>query len=134
MGAILIAKNISKSFVGVQALESVNIQINAGEIHCLAGENGCGKSTLVKCISGVYKPDQGEIIINGNSFTELSTVEAMKQGIQVIYQDMSIFPNLSVAENIAMNYELFNKKKFVNWKSVREVAKESLIYRRGYFT
>ena len=83
---ILIAKNISKSFVGVQALESVNVQLNAGEIHCLAGENGCGKSTLVKCISGVYKPDQGEIIINGNSFTELSTVEAMKQGIQVIYQ------------------------------------------------
>ena len=74
MGAILIAKNISKSFVGVQALESVNVQINAGEIHCLAGENGCGKSTLVKCISGVYKPDQGEIIINGNNFAELSPV------------------------------------------------------------
>ena len=126
MGAILIAKNISKSFVGVQALESVNVQINAGEIHCLAGENGCGKSTLVKCISGVYKPDQGEIIINGNSFTELSTVEAMKHGIQVIYQDLSLFPYMTVAENIAISKLKFENKKFIDWKKIHDIAKEQL--------
>lgn len=61
MEPILSASNISKSFIGVRALNNIDITINAGEIHCLAGENGCGKSTLVKCISGVYTPDEGTI-------------------------------------------------------------------------
>ena len=60
MGTVLEAKHINKSFIGVQALKDISIKINSGEIHCLAGENGCGKSTLVKNISGVYTPDSGE--------------------------------------------------------------------------
>ena len=67
MNPILEVRNISKSFIGVRALHQIDVKINSGEIHCFAGENGCGKSTLVKCISGVYTPDQGEIIINGTS-------------------------------------------------------------------
>lgn len=125
---LLEVKNISKHFGGVRALDEVNLKIKKGEIHCLLGENGSGKSTLIKIISGFYKPDNGELLFEGQRFTSLSINQSIHLGIQVIYQDMSIFPNLSVAENIAMNYELFNKKKFVNWKSVREVAKESLMH------
>lgn len=124
--SFLQVKNITKSFSGVQALKGVDLTINQGEIRCLAGENGCGKSTLIKAISGAHKPTSGEIIIDGKSYDYLTPIQAIQAGIQVIYQDFSIFPNLTVAENIAMNYELANNKKFVNWKEVREVAKSAM--------
>jgi len=124
--ALLEVKNISKRFGGVRALDGVDLCINKGEIHCLVGENGCGKSTLIKIISGYYKPDGGEIVFEGKSYKSLGINQAIQMGIQVIYQDMSIFPNLTVAENIAMNFELYNRKKIVNWKKVREIAQKSL--------
>lgn len=123
---LLEAKEISKHFGGVKALEKVGLTIKKGEIHCLVGENGCGKSTLIKIISGFYKPDEGEIIFEGKTYSSLEINQSIQLGIQVIYQDMSIFPNLTVAENIAMNFELYNKKKLVNWNSVKEIAKKSL--------
>jgi simple sugar transport system ATP-binding protein len=118
--------NISKSFGGVKALEDVNLTLNKGEIHCLAGENGSGKSTLIKIISGFYKNDNGTIRFDGKTRKTLSVIESIHMGIQVIYQDFSIFPNLTVMENISMNYELFNRKKLVNWKKVRKIAGEAL--------
>ena len=102
MEPILSASNISKSFIGVRALNNIDITINAGEIHCLAGENGCGKSTLVKCISGVYTPDEGTIQIEGQTCGSMTPIEAMNHGIQVIYQDLSLFQHMTVAENIAI--------------------------------
>lgn len=99
-------RNVSKAFVGVQALKHVNLKIRPGETHCLAGENGCGKSTLIKVISGFYTADEGEIIINGQSYSKLTPRESMALGIQVIYQDFSLFNNLTVAENIAMSYNI----------------------------
>lgn len=123
---LLEVKEISKHFGGVKALDKVNLIINKGEIHCLVGENGCGKSTLIKIISGFYKPDGGTIYFDGTTYSSLSINQSIQLGIQVIYQDMSIFPNLTVAENIAMNFELYNKKKLVSWKSVNEIAKRSL--------
>ena len=68
MGTVLEARHIYKSFVGVQALKDINIKIESGKIHCLAGENGCGKSTFVKNISGVYTPDSGEVVLNGSLY------------------------------------------------------------------
>ena len=124
--ALLEVKNISKHFGGVTALDKVSLTINKGEVHCLLGENGSGKSTLIKIISGYYKPDGGEIIFDHKRYTHLGINESIQLGIQVIYQDMAIFPNLTVAENIAMNYELYNKKKIVRWKTVNEIAKEAL--------
>lgn len=126
MSAILTAKNITKTFIGVQALKNIDIEIQAGEIHCLAGENGCGKSTLVKCISGVYTPDGGEIVLNGNSYRTLNPTEAMNEGVQVIYQDLSLFQHMTVAENIAISKLQFEKNRFVNWKEVRRIAQEQL--------
>lgn len=117
---------ISKSFAGVQALKDVSIELDYGEIHCLAGENGCGKSTLIKVMSGVHAPDCGEMLIHGQKRTFHSPIDAINEGIQVIYQDFSIFPNLSVAENIALGTELAHGKKLVNWRRMRRMAKQAL--------
>ncbi len=124
---VLRATDIIKSFAGVKALQGVNLEIKKGEIHCLAGENGCGKSTLIKIISGVYSLDSGKVEFNGVDQTrQLSPLNAIMNGIQVIYQDFSIFPNLSVMENLAFNSELMQRRKFVNWKRFRKIAEEAV--------
>lgn len=126
MEPILSASNISKSFIGVRALNNIDITINAGKIHCLAGENGCGKSTLVKCISGVYTPDEGTIQIEGQTCGSMTPIEAMNHGIQVIYQDLSLFQHMTVAENIAISKLKFENTKIINWKTIKAIAKEQL--------
>ena len=119
-------KGIKKSFGGVHALGGVDLEIRKGEIHCLAGENGCGKSTLIKVISGVYHPDEGNIWINGEEVKNMQPMDAINRNIQVIYQDFAVFSNLTVAENIALNGEIKNKKRFVNWNDVHKIAKEAM--------
>ncbi|WP_332696435.1 sugar ABC transporter ATP-binding protein [Halalkalibacter lacteus] len=123
---IVSVKGVKKSFGGVRALKGVNLHIKKGEIHCLAGENGCGKSTIIKVISGVHKADEGDIEINGHKYNSITPAESIKAGIQVIYQDFSIFPNLTVVENLAFNKVLANKKKFVNRKEFRRIAQEAV--------
>ncbi len=123
---VLKVSNIKKNFGGVQALKDVSLEIKKGEIHCLAGENGCGKSTLIKVISGFYTPDGGTIELDGTSYTKVTPSTAIAAGIQVIYQDFSIFPNLTVMENLATNKELMNKGKLVNWKRMRKTAEEAV--------
>lgn len=116
------ARDISKSFGGVHALKSVNLEVNKGEIVCLAGENGSGKSTLIKIISGYYEPDKGTISINGVEHHKLTTRESIHAGIQVIYQDLSVFPNMTVAENIALSYLVSKNKKHVSKQLLKEIA------------
>ena len=123
---LLRAIDIHKSFAGVQALKGVSLEIKPGEIHCLAGENGCGKSTLIKVISGVHAYNAGTIEFDGKQLTKITPIDAIMNGIQVIYQDFSIFPNLTVMENLAINSELVNKSKMINWKRMRETAKEAI--------
>jgi simple sugar transport system ATP-binding protein len=118
--------NISKAFAGVQALADVSLTIERGRIHCLVGENGCGKSTLIKIIAGVYARDGGAVVIDGRSYQQLQPIDAIRAGIQVIYQDLSLFPNLTVAENIALNEEVAAGKRLVNWRQVRRLAREAL--------
>jgi len=119
-------KNISKSFGGVKALSNVSLMVDKGEAYCLMGENGSGKSTLIKIISGVYEADDGELVLEGKSFKRLTPTESIRAGIQIIYQDFSIFPNLSVAENIAISNMFINKRKFVNKKELNEIASLAL--------
>lgn len=119
-------EGIKKSFGGVHALKGVDLEIRKGEVHCLAGENGCGKSTLIKAISGVHEPDEGSIWIDGEKVEKMKPMDAINRGIQVIYQDFAVFPNLTVAENIALNGELKNKAKMVNWKEVHETAAKAM--------
>ncbi|WP_275075145.1 sugar ABC transporter ATP-binding protein [Providencia rettgeri] len=124
---LITLRDLSKSFGGHRALRNIDLTLNKGEVHCLAGTNGCGKSTLIKTISGVYAPDDGsKIEIDGKSYNRLTPDKARELGVQVIYQDLSLFPNLTVAENIA--FEL-NLKGYFGWfrkKQLREKALEIL--------
>jgi simple sugar transport system ATP-binding protein len=113
---------ISKRFGGVHALRDVDLTLEAGEVHCLVGENGSGKSTLIKIISGVEAPEPGgRIVISGKEYPKLSPVYSTHCGIQVIYQDLSLFSNLTVVENIAMAHHLGGVHT-VNWSSMRAIA------------
>jgi simple sugar transport system ATP-binding protein len=118
--------NIRKAYSGVEALQDVSLTINRREIHCLAGENGSGKSTLIKIIAGVVQPDAGEIYINGKLCQNLHPIQAIRAGIQIIYQDFSLFPNLTVAENIALNVEIADGNLTVNWAEVRRIAERAV--------
>ncbi|MEV0148909.1 MULTISPECIES: sugar ABC transporter ATP-binding protein [unclassified Nonomuraea] len=104
MGAhpTLALAGVSKSFGAVRALRDVSIELHAGEAHALAGENGAGKSTLVKTLAGVHRPDQGRILLNGEPVVFSGPADAQQAGVAVIYQEPTLFPDLSVAENIFM--------------------------------
>src|SRR5262245_13692482 len=122
-GRFLELRRISKRFGGVRALSEVDFDLRAGEIHCLVGENGSGKSTLIKIISGVWAPEPGgEIVIGGETLTHLTPVESTRRGVQVIYQDLSLFPNLTVAENIAIAQHLRPVPGLVRWRTLRDAA------------
>jgi simple sugar transport system ATP-binding protein len=126
MPAFLDLSNVSKRFGGVAALSNVDMTLEAGEVHCLVGENGSGKSTLIKIISGVQPPEPGaKIIIEGRETSKLTTQESTRAGIQVIYQDLSLFPNLTVAENIAVGRH-FGTPHLVNWGAIRRSASEAM--------
>jgi len=94
--------NVSKSFGAVRALQDVTLELYAGEVHALAGENGAGKSTVVKTFAGVHPPDSGEIRLDGEAVTFHGPAGAQQAGVAVIYQEPTLFPDLSVAENIFM--------------------------------
>ena len=126
MSVFLQLDGISKVFGGVHALSDISVTLKKGEIHCLCGQNGCGKSTLIKIISGVYQPEYGgNITICGEKITHLTPVESTRRGIQVIYQDLSLFPNLTVAENIAIGLHS-GKLKVVDWKKIEDIANTSM--------
>ena len=123
---IVVAEHICKSYVGVQALDDVSITIKEGEIKCVAGENGCGKSTFVKIIAGVEECTSGTIRINGKDCTKHSAKQAIDEGIQVIFQDLSLFQEMSVADNIAMNKLIKEGKPLTNKKEIRKIAEDTL--------
>ena len=123
---LLVAKNLSISFGGVQALKGIDLEIQPGEILCLAGENGSGKSTFVKIVSGVYQPDGGELTIGGEKAHNYNPIKASDAGIQVIFQDLSLFNHLSVGENIAINQLMHRGSWRISRKRVREIAQPQL--------
>ncbi|MEV4007641.1 sugar ABC transporter ATP-binding protein [Actinomadura sp. NPDC049753] len=94
--------NVSKSFGAVRALQGVTLELHAGEVHALAGENGAGKSTVVKTFAGVHRPDAGEVRVDGEPVAFNGPADAQAAGVAVIYQEPTLFPDLSVAENIFM--------------------------------
>jgi|APCry1669190288_1035285.scaffolds.fasta_scaffold00612_2 simple sugar transport system ATP-binding protein len=120
------ALNISKFFGGVAALEDVSMTIKSGTVHCLAGENGSGKSTLIKIMSGVHSPDKGIIKLGQTEFKSLTPITSMMAGVQVIFQDFSLLPNLTVAENIALPSLLQGNAKVVNGREISKIAKSAL--------
>jgi len=110
-----------KAFGGVQALNGATLQLFPGEIHALLGENGAGKSTLLKALAGVHKIDSGTITLNGKPFLQGSTRAAQQQGVAVIYQEPSLFPDLTLAENVYVGRQL-KKGKLVDWKLMQREA------------
>lgn len=123
---VLQVKGLSKAFPGVQALDHVDMSVGYGEVHCLVGENGSGKSTLIRSVSGSQDFDEGSIVLNGNEYTELSARQAMNEGVQVIYQDLSLFPQLTVAENIAFNWMVRDEVRLIRPKEVAARARDGL--------
>jgi simple sugar transport system ATP-binding protein len=123
-------RGISKRFGGVRALIDVNFTIHASEIHSLVGENGSGKSTLIKILSGVLAPDVGEIIVDQKSHASLTPAASQRGGVQIIYQDLSLFPNLPVAENIAFQRHVGAPLRWADWAAMRRQA-EAVIARLG---
>lgn len=103
-------RDIHKSFAGVHALRGVSTIIESGQIYHLMGENGCGKSTLIKIISGAQGFDSGSIFIAGRQVHSLTPLDALSAGIETVYQDLSLLPNLSVAENIALSQQLVESR------------------------
>ncbi|WP_345570505.1 sugar ABC transporter ATP-binding protein [Nonomuraea rosea] len=115
-------RDIVKTYGGVTALRGVSLDVLPGEVLCLAGENGSGKSTLIKIISGVERPDSGEIVIDGAGYRSMDPTGAINRGIQVIYQDFSLFPNLSVAENIVLTSAVADRRRFYSDRAARAGA------------
>lgn len=124
---ILELKGITKTFPGVRALDDVHFQLKRGQIHALMGENGAGKSTFIKVITGVHQPDSGEIFLNGKKIEFRNPKEAIKHGIAAIYQHVTCYPDLSVAENIFMGHEhVVPGTGTLRWKSMNQKAGEIL--------
>ena len=123
---LLKADKIAKAYSGVQALRDASFELEPGEVHALVGENGAGKSTFIKIVTGAVTPDSGELTVNGDLVRENSPAISKTLGIAAIYQQPALFPELTVAENIAIGLERKGFFGFVNWNERRRAAKELL--------
>ena len=121
--ALLELRNICKFFPGVRALDQVDFTLRSGEIHALMGENGAGKSTLIKVLTGVYPKDEGTIRLDGETVQIRTTQDALKAGISTVYQEITLCPNLTVAENMYIGR---TKEAWTNWRKMNADAKKLL--------
>jgi rhamnose transport system ATP-binding protein len=126
LATLLELTGISKAFAGVHALKGVSFDLRAGEVHALVGENGAGKSTLIKVITGAHLPDEGRIEVQGCPVADLDPVRARDLGIAAIYQQPALFPDLTVAENIAIGLEPAGGWRRVRWGHRRSRARNLL--------
>ena len=124
--ALLNLDGIRKSFGAVHALKGVSFDLHRGEVHALLGENGAGKSTLIQVITGAHRPDAGSMSILGETVGHLTPARAHLHGIAAIYQRPALFPDLSVAENIALGLEKHSAFHLVKWPARRARARELL--------
>lgn len=124
---VLQARGISKSFSGTVALDGVDFELNEGEVHALVGENGAGKSTLIKILSGILRPDEGEIYLDGNPASISDPLTAQRLGIAAIYQEPAVFPELSIAENVFMgHHEIHRMTRRIDWRKTYEETERLL--------
>ena len=119
---ILKARNISKSFPGVQALDDVRLDVRKGSVHALCGENGAGKSTLLKILTGIYSKDSGEVYLEDQLINVKTIADAKSLGIHVVPQEMQMCEGLSVAENIFLGNQVVKKSGAIDWKQIYERA------------
>jgi len=126
MSQLVSLSRISKSFVGVRVLEDVSFDVEPGEVHALLGENGAGKSTLIKIMAGVHAPDSGEIRVSGELLRFANPGQAVKAGIAIVYQELLLFPELTVAENIFINHAPRLSWGGLDWNAMRARARRLL--------
>ncbi len=112
-------RNIEKSFPGVKALGNVNFSVKKGTVHVLCGENGAGKSTLMKIINGIYQPDKGQILIDGEEVKINNPIEARKNGISMIFQELNYIPEITIEQSMFLGNEPTNKFGKIDWKKIR---------------
>jgi len=124
--ALLQLSGITKSFEGVRALDDVSFELQAGEVHALLGENGAGKSTLIRIVAGAHRPDSGTFLVSGRAVEHADPLHARALGIAVIYQQPALFPDLSVAENIALGRESGSPWSRIDPRRRRDEARELL--------
>ena len=122
---VLELKGITKIFPGVKALNNVQFQLKPGEVHALMGENGAGKSTFIKVITGVHKAEEGEMFLNGQKVDFKGPKDAQAAGIAAVYQHPTSYPHLTVAENIFMGHEII-KNRMIQWKAMNTEANKLL--------
>src|SRR5207302_1457324 len=124
--SLLQLKEISKSFPGVTALSAVSLDLFPGTIHALLGENGAGKSTLINILSGVLQPDQGVFRIRGQAVAFSDAHSARAAGIATVHQEADLFPDLSVAENVAFERGWPLRAGLIDWRGLRRLTREAL--------
>ncbi|MEV7634403.1 sugar ABC transporter ATP-binding protein [Microbacterium sp. NPDC089318] len=124
---LIAVSGVSKAYPGTQALAGIDLEVMPGEIHGIAGQNGAGKSTLVRILSGVEKPDSGEVLINGNAVTLDTPQAAQRAQIMTVHQELSLVPHLSVAENIYVGELPRTAVGTIHWSRVRTQAREQLL-------
>jgi ribose transport system ATP-binding protein len=129
--SLLSMSGITKSFPGVRALDGVDLDVQAGEVHCLLGQNGAGKSTLIKVLAGAHQPDTGTIRWRGEDVTLRSPIAAMRLGIATIYQELDLVEHLSVAENVHLGHEPTAAGFVVRSKAAR-ASTAALLKRLGH--
>lgn len=117
---ILTAKHITKLFPGMKALDNVDFDLREGEVHILVGENGAGKSTLAKVILGAYKAEEGEITFDNEVVKFNGTKDALAKGIVAVYQEFTLVPYITVAQNIFLNREYKNKFGLIDHKRMEK--------------
>lgn len=115
---VLQAKNISKAFGGIKALDSVNLEVYQGQVNAIVGENGAGKSTLMKVLTGAYQDYEGQIILDGRKVAFTNPTEAQNHGIAIIHQELNLIPYLSVAENVFLGREFINRLGLIDYKKM----------------
>ena len=102
-------QGVSKSFGATQALDDVTFELRKGEVHALLGENGAGKSTMMKILSGAIRPDSGKMLIDGDVYHPSTPLDGLKRGISMIYQELTLAPHMTVEENIMLGRELHSR-------------------------
>ncbi len=129
MSCILELRDIDKSFPGVKALDGMKIKLEEGEVHAVVGENGAGKSTMMKIITGVYQPDKGDVLLRGKKIKVKNPNEAYAKGIAIIYQETSLFTDMTVLDNMFIGHEPTKKVlgifEGIDYKTMRERASET---------
>jgi rhamnose transport system ATP-binding protein len=123
---VLAVSHVARAFSGIRALADASLDVRAGEIHALVGENGAGKSTLVRILTGALEPDAGTVTFDGHHIVTFTPLEARRLGLVAIHQHPALFPDLSVAENLAIGVERLRPWSRVDWTARRHRARELL--------